>query len=53
MYVYAMGVLFMGNENKRGIPSSTCNYYDIQFNARSKWFAPPVFNAVRIYPDKT
>jgi hypothetical protein len=53
VYVYTMGGLFMGNENKRSIPSSTCNYYDIQFNAPSKWLAPLVFNAVRIRSDKT
>jgi hypothetical protein len=48
-----MGALFMGNENKPSIPSSTCNYCDIQFNARSKWLAPLVFSAVRIRSDKT
>ena len=43
----------MGSENKLSIPSFTCNYCDIQFNARSKCLAPPVFNAVRIPSDKT
>jgi hypothetical protein len=54
VYVYTTGGLFMGNENKRSISSSTCNYCDIQFSARSKWLAPIVFfSAFRIRSDKT
>jgi len=53
VYVYTMGGLFVGNENKRSIPSSTCHYCGIQFNARSKWLAPLVFNVFRIRADET
>jgi len=53
VFTGTMGGLFMGNENKRCIPSSTCNYCYIQFNARSKWLASLVFSAVRIRSDIT